>query len=269
MMGYSMGYAKVGCLLVCYAIGTAGTGMAVAQDQPHSIPEPRSGIWEAHSLEAGKDRLSLLTLEVSHSRDEQGAPQFRFRGTLWAPDDSCRVDSMEGPSDDSRSLSVDCVGSGRKPDGRRLDVRFDQEGQEVVATWWRQGKSTTLRLQRPPQDPNTRLEGDWVLDLPNSRPHYVLHLYRGGFPIPAEFEDLNPDHLVATLDRFFDDGSNGSYGTPVGFLPTHNSNEFYFFWPNSSSSFVGKLDAQSQRLVGVCPGELCTSFSRVRAAHKQ
>lgn len=253
------------CLFVCCAVGAVPTSVALAEPRPqtHHILEPRSGIWKAPSA-IGKDRLSILTLEVRHGSDEDGAPQFRFYGDLREPDDWCDITATEGPSSDPRSLSVDCVGSGGKPDGRRLDLRFDQDDQEVVATWWRRGKPTTLRLRRPPQDPSTRFEGDWVSDSPNSFEHCVLHLYHEIHSYPAEFEDLNPDHLVSTIDVFHTDGG-GFYGRSIRFYP--NNGALSFSYLRNPAAFTGRLDAQGRRLVGQ-PGSMCGTFSRVGGDQK-
>jgi hypothetical protein len=272
IMFLRMPAATVGFLRACCATIAAAMGAAWAQAPPHFVPEPRSGIWEAHSGVSGQDGLFVLTLTAGRSRDAQGAPRFRYTGTLRAPDGGCGLEAIEGASNDNQSLSADCLGPMPIREGSRLTLRFDREGQEVVATWWRDGKPTALNFERLPQDPNTRLEGDWVSE-PKSFQQCVLHLYHNDvYKAPAEFKNTAPDHLMSTIDVYSADGSNGRYGVPISFGPYGNSHEeFSFTYPpaNDSTMFVGRLDTQSQRIIGTWTGHMCGTFSRVRGDHKQ
>jgi hypothetical protein len=92
MIGSSMRCVEVGYLLACCATMAAAAGVATAQAPPHFVPEPRSGIWEAHSAVSGQDRLFVLNLEAIHSRDVQGPPRFRFIGRLRKqPEDAAQM----------------------------------------------------------------------------------------------------------------------------------------------------------------------------------
>ncbi len=256
-----------GVLLWAVGVVAAGMSAASAQSQARFVPEPRSGIWGSRAVIDGKERRLLLTLTVMRTTDEAGAARLTFQGRMLALGEpnsfACNIEvAMAAPGDPS-DLSADCKGS--VPGGAdRLALHFGPEGQTIAGTWWRQNKPVKLRLARPSQDPTTRLVGDWIADAGFGK-KCVLHVYRNEYnPSPAEFEDLNPEHIASTLDRYAIDGSSGHFGlTRTG--PCGRGGQQLCFTDEGDHLNVLELDARTQRLVFVISsGSPCGAFTRVQ-----